>query len=271
MDLLRWVLFGVLPAIAAMLLGVGVGGSRCLAIALATAICVPFGMQIDWPGWPWDLDGWNGHPRRWLWWCLAAAGVLGTAYDLKWLPKWLAAPLEVALVVFVPWFLSAPLRANSSFEWCVVWLGAGWLVVFATWYVLRGAGRAVPGMAVPLVGMLALGADAWLLRRHGANIVWEVSGVGAVALLFAFATTLWRRPFVCGTGAALCITIAHVGLLWCGHGARDLRSTGFMLALAVPLPLWLPLAKFFAESKQTGLVLGVGGAIGLAGAVLVVG
>jgi hypothetical protein len=33
----------------------------------------------------------------------------------------------------------------------------------------------------------------------------------------------------------------------------------------------LPLAKFFAESKQTGLVLGVGGAIGLAGAVLVVG
>ena len=121
------------------------------------------------------------------------------------------------------------------------------------------------------LGRGGIDADAWLLRRHGAGLAWEISGVGAVALLFAVATTLWRRPFVCGTGAALCITIAHAGLLWCGHGARDLRSVGFLLALAVPLPLWLPLAKFFAESKQTGLVLGVGGAIGLAGAVLFVG
>lgn len=263
--------FGVLPATAAMLLGVGVGGSRCLALALATALCVPFGMAIDWPGWPWDLDGWAVHPRRWLWWCLAAAGVLGTAYDARLLPKWLLAPLEVALVGFVPWLLSAPLRAANSFEWCVLWLGAGWAIVFGTWWVLRRAGKVQPGMAVPLVGMLALGVDAWLLRRHGANVAWEISGVGAIALGLAVATTLWRRPFVCGTGATLCITLAHTGLLWCGHGAQELRSPAFLLALAVPMPLWIATTKAFAEGRQTGVVVSVGASAAVAAAALSIG
>lgn len=252
MDLLRWVLFGVLPAIAAVLLGVGVGGPRWLAIALATALCVPFGMAIDWPGWPWDLDGWRGRPQPWLWWCLAAGGVLGTCFDARLLPKWLLAPLEVALVAFVPWLLSSQLRANNTLFGCVVWLGVAWVVTFGTWWVVRRAGRARPGMMVPLVGMLALATDAWLLRRHGAGLAWEISGVGAIALLVAVGTAAWRQPFVCGTGAALCITIAHVGLLWCGHGSRELRSSAFLLALAVPWPLWLATAKGLAQRKRFG-------------------
>ncbi|MBL8735953.1 MAG: hypothetical protein JNL12_05940, partial [Planctomycetes bacterium] len=153
---------------------------------------------------------------------------------------------------FVPWLLSSQLRANNTLFGCVVWLGVAWVVTFGTWWVVRRAGRARPGMMVPLVGMLALATDAWLLRRHGAGLAWEISGVGAIALLVAVGTAAWRQPFVCGTGAALCITIAHVGLLWCGHGSRELRSSAFLLALAVPWPLWLATAKGLAQRKRFG-------------------
>lgn len=258
MDLLHWTLFGVLPALAAVLVFVGIGGARFLALGIAVAMCVPFGMAAGWPDWPWHLAVRHGDPVPWFWWCLAISGVVGIAYDTKLLPKVVLLVCELALVAFVPWLLSAPLRAGWSYERCVVFLSAAWAVLFATWWVLRTASKAHPGMAVPLVGTIALVADALVLHAHGATFGWRLAGVGAVALGVAVATTLWRRPFVCGTGASLCIAIAHAGVCWTNRGERELLQAPFVLALLAPLGLWVGTTKAFADGRTTGMVVGVG-------------
>lgn len=268
MDLLRWVVFGVLPAIAAMLVGVGAGGPRWLALALAVALCVPFGMAEGWPAWPWDLSVHHGDPVAWLWWAFAFAGVVGCGYDLRLLPKPLLLALDVALVAMLPWLLSAPMRASWSYEWCVVWLTAGWLVLGATWWVLRGVAKVQPGMVVPLAGTFALVADVFVLRARGTSLDWQLAGIGAIALGMAVATTIWRRPFVCGTGAALTITVVHAGLLYCGRDEHELVRTPLLCALLTPLPLGIGLHKTFADGRATGVVLGLCGSAALMAAAI---
>lgn len=264
MDLLHWLLFGVLPALAVVLVFVGAGGPRLLALALAVAICVPMSMAVGLPAWPWQIGVRRGDPVQWLWWCLAAAGVVGAAYDLRLLPRWLLLPCELLLVALLPWLLSGEQRAGWSFEWCVVMLTAAWLFVMALWWSLRQATKMQPGMTVPLVGTIALGADALVLRAQHGGIAWELAGVGAIALGVSVATTIWRRPFVCGTGGTLCIALAHTGILLCGRGERQLLQAPFLLALVAPLGLWLATTKVFAESRTTGMVVGVLACAGLA-------
>jgi hypothetical protein len=267
MDLLHWLCFGVLPALAAVLLFVGVGGPRCLALALSVAVCVPFGMAHGWPAWPWQLDL-RQEPRAWLWWCLCAAGIVGSVYDLRLLPKPLALLGEACLVLSLPWLLSVELRAGWTFERTVVWLSIAWAAIAALWWVLRSTGKALPGIVVPLVGAIALTTDSLLMKSTGGGLGWQLAGVAAVALGVTVATTLWRRPFHCGTGAALSITVVHVGLLWCRRDEHELARAPFALALSVPLPLWLATTKAFAESRTTGAVVGVAGALGVAALVV---
>lgn len=268
MDLLRWIVFGVLPAVAAVLVGVGVGGPRFLAAALAVAVCVPFGMAAGWPAWPWQLSVQQGDPLAWSWWAFAAAGLVGVSYDARLLPKFVLLAADVVLVIALPWLLSGPLRARWSFEQCVVWLSVAWLVIGATWWVLRRTAKVLPGMLVPTVGTLALATDALVLRAHGTRLDWELAGVAAVALGMAVATTLWRRPFVCGTGASLAITVVHVGLLVCGRSEGDLQRLPFVLAVLAPLPIGLVLTRAFANGRATGAVVGLLGCAGLAAAAI---
>ena len=268
MDLLLWVLFGVIPAIAVMLVGVGVVGPRWLALALAVAICVPFLMADGAPGWPWHLDPHNGEPRSWLWWLVLAGGVLGALYDLRWLPRWIAVALELSLVLLLPWLLSGPLRAEWQFEWCVVFLSAGWLLQLANWWVLRRAAKARDGMAVPFAMAMVLAVDAALLRENAGGADWQLAGVAAIALGFAVVTTSWIRPFVCGGGAALAITIAHTGLLLCGRDEAELTCLWLVLALCAPLPMAVTLLDCFSKARTTGAVFGVVGTAGFAACAL---
>ena len=257
MDVLLWVLFGLLPAIAAILVGVGVGGPRWLALALAVAICVPFGMADGWPGWCWQLDLMHGKPRLALWWTLLLGGLLGTVYDFRLLPKVLTVGLEVAMVLMLPWLLSAPLRAAWSYEGCIAYLAAGWLLMAALWLGLRRSAKARPGLSVPLAMTIALSVDAWMLRSHTGGADWQLAGVAAVALGFAVITTIWRRPFVCGSGAALTITLAHTGLLLCGRSEQQLLRLPFILAWIAPLPMWLVVAPWFARRRTLAACLAV--------------
>jgi hypothetical protein len=265
-DLLHWVLFGVLPALAAVLLFVGVGGARFVGIALAVAVCVPFAMASGWPPWPWQISVDRGDGRQWSWWCVAAAGVVGTVYDLRLLPRWVLLPCEAAVIGLLPWLLSGNLRAGWTFEDCVLMLGGAWTVLGLLWWVLREAAKVRPGMAVPLAGAIALTADALVLRAHGLVLGWHLAGVAAVALGTAVATTIWRRPFVCGAGGTLCITVVHAGVLWCERSERQLLQAPFLLAMVAPLGLGIALTWLFAEERGTGVLVGIAAVAVLAGA-----
>ncbi|HEX6810879.1 MAG TPA: hypothetical protein VF384_04575 [Planctomycetota bacterium] len=264
MDLLTWLVFGLLPALAAVLLFVGAGGARFFSLGLAVAICVPFGMVIHWPDWPWHLDVHSGNAQHWLWWCFAAAGVVGAAYDLRLLPKPLLFTFEVALVLMLPWLISSSLRSGWSFERCVLILGAAWIVLTALWWVLRSTAKLQPGVAVPLAATMCLVADALVLREQRAGMPWQIAGVAAVALGVAVATTIWRRPFVCGTGGALCIAIVHVGVLWIDGDEARMLSAPRLLCLVALLPLWIASTRMFADGRATGILVGLAGSVAVA-------
>jgi hypothetical protein len=257
MELLHWVCFGLLPALAAVLLFVGAGGARFFSLGLAVAICVPFGMAIDWPTWPWQLDVAFGKAQHWLWWCFAAAGVIGAAYDLRLLPKWVLLTFEVAIVLLMPWLVSSSLRADWTFERCVLMLGAAWTVLMALWWVLRATAKVQQGVAVPLAAAAALIADAIALHAQHAALAWHLAGVAAFALAAAVATTIWRRPFVCGTGGALCIAIVHVGVLWGDGNEAGILSPPRLMCLIAPLPMWIATRPMFAEGRATGILVGL--------------
>ncbi len=264
MDLLRWIVFGILPAVAAVLVGVGAGGPRLLALSLGLALCVPFGLLGGWPPWPWDLSVHHGDPFAWSWWTIAAAGVVGVAYDAKLLPKAMLLLLDVVIVAALPWLLSGPLRAAWTFEQCVAWLGAGWIVVGATWWVLRRVAKLQPGIVVPAAGAIALLADTLVLRASGAELSWQLAGVAAIALGMAVATAIWRRPFVCGTGGTLAITVIHVALACCGRSEWQLTRPASLLALLAPLAMAVTATRVFADGRTTGAVVGVLGTAALA-------
>lgn len=254
-----WVLFGVLPAVALMLVGVGVFGPRWLAIAVAVSICVPFGMEYGWPDWFWQLDAMHGAPKPWLWWLLLFGGVIGSLYDRRWLPRQLGFGCEVVLVALLPWLLSAPLRDDWSFEASAAFLAAGWVVQAAIWWSLRRAASAREGMAVPLAMTIVLGVDAWFLRENCGGADWKLAGVAAIALGFSVLTTCWVRPFVCGTGGVLLITLAHTGLLLCGRSERELLQVPLVLAWCAPLPMLIGATSWFKDARTSGAVLGVVG------------
>jgi hypothetical protein len=222
-------------------------------------------MAAGWPEWPWHLDAHHGDESSWYWWSLAIAGVAGAAYESKLLPKAMLLVVEIALVALLPWLLTGHRRPGWSFEWCVVMLGSAWIILFTTWWVLRAASKAQPGMAVPLAGTIALVADAFVLYEYGDAIGWRLAGVGAVALGISVATTLWRRPFVCGTGGTLCITIAHAGVLWFHRAENETLRGSFVLALLAPLGMWVATTKAFADGRTTGMLVGVAVTAAIAG------
>ena len=267
MDLVTWLLFGVLPAVAAMLLGVGVGGSRWFALAFAAAICVPAALAKGWPDWLWQLDFVHGPPRPALWWTLVIGGVLGTVYDFRLLPKSLALVLESVLVAMLPWFLSSPLRASWSFEECALFLVTVSAVVTVLWFGLRQAAKRLPGLPVPLAMMIALGVDAWLLFQHAAGPDWQLAGVASVALGVAVMTASWHRPFVCGSGAVLCLALAHSGLLLAGRNEQELLQVPLILAWLAPAPMLVAVLPWFRQHARISAclsVLAVGACGGLA-------
>ena len=257
MDLLKWVLFGVLPAVAAVLLCVGVGGPRFLATALGVALGVPLLMANGWPGWPWNLSVDHGDPFAWLFWTVAATAVVGTCYDARVLWKPVLLTVDVVVVLAMPWLLSAPRREQWTTLHQVAWLSVAWIVLAAVWWTWRRVARQWPGIALPLASAMVLGADAFVLRERSAAGVWELSGVVACALAMAVATATWRRPFRCGTGAVLVVTVAHTGLLWLGRVEADLPRLPLLVACLAPLGLLVSFWRGFGRARGFAFACGL--------------
>ncbi len=258
MDVLRWVLFGVLPALAAVAFCVGAGGPRFLAAALGASLCVPLALANGWPGWPWGLSVHQGEPFDWLFWVLAAVALVGVCYDTRLLWKPLLLTLDALVVLAMPWLLSAPLRAQWSVLHQILWFSAAWAVLLATWWTWRRFARTWPGIALPLVSTLVLAADAFVLRQRGAAVVWELAGVGACAMAMAVATATWRRPFRCGTGATLVVVVAHTGLLWLGRVDGELPKLPFLLACLAPLGMLAAFWRGFGRARGFAFGCGLG-------------
>lgn len=258
MALLFWLLYGLLPAIAAVLLFVGVGGPRLAAFGLAAGIAVPFGLLVGWPDWPWLLDLNARTALPWLFWSVVAAGLLGTLHDLRCLPKVVVIPLEALLVLTLPWILSAPLRPRWSFEMGLVRLSIAWLGLAVVWWTLRGASERRPGKLVPAAAVMFLAGDLWLVLARQHELSWQLLAAGIAALATAVLVANYRRPFQLGTGATLVIVMLHGGMLMACRVYAEFPAKPLLLALLSPVPLWLTAHKGFDDSRRTGACIGLG-------------
>ena len=257
MDVVQWILWGALPAIAVVMLFVGVGGPRWLGVALAISVCVPLTVEDGLPPWFWQLDLMTGPPRSALWWLLLLSGALGSVFDLGALPRFVARIMEVVFVISLPWLLSASLRVSWSVVGCAVALASGWTFVAAVWWAIRRSAQARSGLPVPLAMVIVFAVDAWVVRETAAGADWQPAGVAAVVLGFAIVTMAWRGPFACGRGAALSMTLAHSGLLLCGRAEAELVQLPFVLAWSAPLPLALITLPWPGRLRWLAAICGV--------------
>lgn|GEM_PF-4009195 len=257
MDVVQWILWGALPAMAVVMLFVGVGGPRWLGVALAISVCVPLAIEDGLPPWIWQLDLMTGPPRSALWWLLLLGGALGSAFDLGALPRLVARIMEVICVISLPWLLSAPLRAGWSVVGCAAGLTSGWIFVAAVWWVVRRSAKARSGLTVPLAMAIVFGVDAWVVRAITVGADWQLPAVAAVVLVFAIVTMAWRGPFACGRGASLSMTLAHSGLLLCGRAEGELAQLPFVLAWSAPLPLALVTLPWPSRLRWLAAICGV--------------
>jgi len=202
--LLQWLLYWGLPALAAAFVWVGILGPRCTALAIATAVVVPFVLAVGWPGRPWH------HSDAWFVWAVAAGGLAGTAQDLRLLPRWLAPFVDAALVAALPWLWLTPQRAGWSFETALLHLTVVWVAFWSAWLALRSAFTNRPGFVVPIAAALCLLGDVLVVGHRDLQAIAAAAGL---ALLAAMTTALWRRPFACGAGVALAVIIVHGGVL----------------------------------------------------------
>src|SRR5262245_26930160 len=129
-----FVLKGVLPAMAAALLLVGVFGPRWLGVAVAVGLFAALSLLRELPLWPGELYGSTNDYLQWLCWCGLAGGLV-SPFGAGPLPRWAAGSLSVLLLAGEVWLLLTNQRGRGGADTAVlhfvaiagiggVWLGA---------------------------------------------------------------------------------------------------------------------------------------------------
>jgi len=265
--LLHWLLYWMLPSLALAFAWIVVAGPRCAALAVATAVIVPFGLVVDWPPWPWELwrSGRGGGP--WLVWVFAAGGLVGAAQDLRLVPRWLAPFVDGAALAGMPWLLLTNLRASWGLATVWLHLAAAGVAIGAAWWALRSALANRPGALVPIVAAAVFGGDALVLANGGNTLLWQAATVAGLALLAGAGAAALRRPFTFGPGLGLQLALMHGSLLLAGHHFGRLAVVPALLAVLAPVPMGLglripvPRERSFANGSRTAAWLLLGAAM----------
>ncbi len=253
MTPLHWLLYAALPAIAASLLLVAVGGPRLIGLALAIGVLAPFALLKSLPPWPWVLLRTGGSGGDWLLWAIVAAGLLGTLHDLRIWPRPLGMPPAIALLLATPWMVLARFRAEWSLEAAAAHLSMAWVLFGVVWLALRDAvGNGGGARWVLPAALLCLLGDFLVLLCGGAHASLFALLGAAVVLLVALVTAAWRRPFQFGEGACLPIAIVHCGALVLAYCERRVPWNAALLAMLAPAPIWLVSRQVAGRDRSYG-------------------
>lgn len=239
MDLVP-VLQGVLPAIVAALLLVGLGGARLLALAAGVGLFAAYTLLKDWPALPTAL--WSApNGTEWLLWAVAAACALALLERTGVLT---GRPAAVAAVVLAPASVHLLLLKLAS-RWAtgdvllhVAVGGAG--VAILVLGLRRMLRTARPGPLPAIVAAALLSVDAVLLAAHGSALLGQLCGALAAAVGAGLGTMLWRRPFALAGADGTWLGLGHGLFLLAGVHLANLTWTAAVLAAIAPL-LLLPL------------------------------
>lgn len=263
-DLIRVVLYGVLPALGAALLLVGIAGTRLLGVANGLGLLVTLGLlKQRMPTWPHDLWAGNNDAMLWLCWGALGVGVLAAAHPRRELPAWLSIPSGIACIGGSFWLVLVNPRKRWETTESIAQHGAAIVLTTLTWLSVRRAIGARPGplMAWTLGGCLA--GDAVLLHFSGSTLQGQMAGAAATAFAAAGGTALWRHSFVLDRAAALPFAAIHGGLLLTGVHLSELGIGAATIAGLAPAALLLCGTGGPGTSAAMRFVLGVTGMVGL--------
>jgi hypothetical protein len=255
--LLHWLLYWMLPSLALAFAWIVIAGPRCAALAVGTAVIVPFGIVVEWPPWPWELWRSGTGGGRWLVWVFAVGGLAGALQDLRVVPRWLAPVLDAALLALLPWVLLAGQRAGWRPESMLLHFVVVWFAIGGAWWALRTALVARPGVLPPIAAAAMLGGDALVLANGGNPLLWQGATVAGLAVLAAAGAAYARRPFAFGAGLALQLALMHGSLLLAGRYFGRLGAVPALLAALAPVPIGLAMrtpkarGRSFATGSRT--------------------
>ena len=265
-DVIRAVLYGVLPALGAALLLVGLLGTRWLGVANGLGLLVTLGLlKQRRPLWPHELWAGNNDAMLWLCWGALAVGLLAALHPRRELPGWLAVPSGLACIGGNFWLVLVNPRKRWEVTECVLQHEAAIAVAAVGWLSVRRAIGARPGplMAWALSGCLA--GDAALLHFSGSTLQGQLGGAVATAFAAAAGTALWRHPFVLDRTAALPFAAIHGGLLLTGVHLSELGPVPAVLAGVAPCALVLCGAANTGTAGAMRFLLGFAGMVALLG------
>jgi hypothetical protein len=203
------ILKGVLPAIAAGLLLVSLGGARLLPLAAATGLYVAYGLLKRWPAAPTEL--WSSpNGIEWLLWSVIAAQLLSLLeYAKVWRGR-LAMGSAAVLGAFSVWLVLQKLASRWSAMDIVLHIGGGAVAVALLALGMRSLlHRARPGPWSGFVVAVILSIDAVALVAGGSALLGQLCGALAAAVGAGVGTTIWKRGFTLGAADGTWIGIAH--------------------------------------------------------------
>ncbi len=240
-DLVRVVLYGVLPSIAAGLLLVGAFGPRWLGLAAGIGLFVALGLLRNrLPAWPHALWAGNNDGNVWLVWCVLTAGVLSACSGRAFPPRWLAVPAGLAASVGQVWLMLSTRRPRLPTSESVLVHAAAVAACAAAWLSVRRAIEQRGGALLTwLLALCLVGDSALLIGSHSA-LQGQLAGAVAAAFGAAGGTAIWRHDFRLDRAVALPFAVSHCGLLLAGQQFSELPP--LPAGLAALAPAWLALA-----------------------------
>lgn len=239
-DLIRVVLYGVLPASAAALLLVGLLGSRWLGVAAGLGLLVTHGLlRQRFPAWPHELWAAGNDANLWLCWTALGIGLVAAAQPRRSWPLAAVVPPGLLLLAAQFWLMLTNRRKRWDLTETVVQHAAFAALAALSWLGVRRLLAARPGPLSVWVLAGCLGADAGLLHLGGSTFQGQIAGAGATAFAAAAGTALWRHGLAFETGSALVFAWLHCGLLALGFHIGELPLEAAAIAAAAPLLLGL--------------------------------
>lgn len=239
-DLIRVVLYGVLPATTAALLLVGLLGSRWLGVAAGLGLLVTHGLlRQRFPAWPHELWGGGNDANLWLCWTALAIGLVAAAQPRRPWPPAAVVPPGLLLLAAQFWLMLTNRRKRWELTETVLQHAAFAALAALAWLGVKRLLAARPGPLSVWALAGCLGADAALLHLGGSTFQGQVAGAAATAFAAAAGTALWRHGLAFETGAALVFAWLHCGLLALGFHIGELPPGAAATAAAAPFLLSL--------------------------------
>ncbi|MGE3174913.1 MAG: hypothetical protein AB7O97_19960 [Planctomycetota bacterium] len=266
-DLLRVVLYGVLPALAATLLLVGLLGPRLLGLSAGLGVLVSWGLlRSRVPQWPHELWAGNNDATQWLCWCLLAIGALSACCGKRLRPAALAWVAGAGALGGEVWLMLTNLRRRMDTGELLLQHGLATAAATALWLVVRRALDHRGSAAQAWLLCACLCGDSALLLLSGSALQGQLAGAIAAAFGAAAGTALWRHPFRLDRAVALPFTAAHAGFLLAGLHFSELEWLPAVLAAVAPAGLALAGERQGGTTGASRVVLSVAAVLAPLGA-----